>query len=136
MGKILIFKTSVDGTIKRLLKELGEKDIDCLVQSSQYGVYQKEYPYINFIDICGERFENLPTEIVGMISGKKYDVFYVTLSGVYGFNFWNVMELADKVNFKNAFFYNCNGKKTKIPGKNRFRDALCRLYIKWIEWIY
>lgn len=135
MEKILIFRTSTDATMQKLLKELGKKDIDCLIQSSQIGKYQVEYPYINFIDICQERFENLSREVMSLISNKKYDQLYVTLSGVNGYNFWNVIELVGRVHFKKAFFYNCNGKKTKIPQKNIIRDTLCRLYIKLIELI-
>lgn len=136
MEKILIFKTSTDATIKKLLNELGKKDIDCLIQSSQIAKYQEEYPYINCIDIHQERFENLPVEVTNEISKKRYDYFYLTLTREDGYNFWNVIRLACRVRFKKAFFYNCNGKKIKIPKKSVIGDMLYRMYVRWVELIY
>lgn len=136
MGHILIFKTSTDATMKRLISELDKQEIDCLIQSSQIGRYNAEYPYINFIDICQEGFYDLPLEIIDRISSKLYDQVYVTFSGIKGHNYGNVMELVCKVNYKHAFFYNCNGDKTEIPKKNLIKDTLCSLYIKWNGLIY
>ena len=136
MNKILAFKTSTDATIKRLFQELGQEDIDCLIQSSQLNRYQEEYPVINFIDIQQEGFYDLPFEVIGKISSKTYDQIYVTFSGIKGHNYGNVMELVDKVAFKKAFFYNCNGDKIEIPKKNRLKDSICRIYIGWIGFIY
>ncbi len=136
MSGILIFKTSTDGTMKRLFEELGKKDIDCLIQSSQMQRYQAEYPYINFIDIRKEGFYDLSPEVKERISSKTYDKVYVTFSGIKGHNYGNIMELVSGVNCKSAFFYNCNGDKVEIPKKNFIKDVLCRLYIKWIGVLY
>ena len=90
MGCILIFKTSVDATMKRLFQELGGQDIDCLIQSSQVGRYKAQYPYINFIDICQESFYDLPAEVTDKIVSKTYDKVFVTFSGINGHNYGNV----------------------------------------------
>ncbi len=136
---VLVLKTSADATMQKLLNELcndTNKQIDCLIQSSQVIRYQKEYPDINFIDICKERFENLPSDVTSMVTNKKYDQLYITLSGVNAYNFWNVMELVNKIRYKTAFFYNCNGVKMKIPRKNIIKDTLCKWYINWFRRIY
>ena len=122
--------------MNRLFQELGKGDIDCLIQSSQIDRYQAQYPDINFIDIYQEGFYDLPSQIVTQISTKSYDQLYVTFSGIKGHNFGNVMELVSMVNFKKAFFYNCNGDRIEIPRKNIIKDTFCRLYIKWIGFIY
>lgn len=138
--KILVLRTSGDATIQNLFQKLYKIDpdnrIDCLIQKSQIIRYQETYKYINFIDICGERFENIPSEVVKGISDKKYDELYITLSGVNGYNFWNVMELIKSIGYRRAFFYNCNGERVEIPKKNVVQDIVCRLYIKWVRFIY
>lgn len=139
MEKILVFRTSVDSTIQKLFNELGkigDKDIDCLIQSSKVQKYKEEYPYINFIDIQGERFENLSSEVIKRISKKMYDRLYITLTGVDAYNFWNIMEILSNVHFKKGFFYNCNGEKMKIPRENIIKDTLCRIYIKLVGSLY
>lgn len=136
--KILVLKTSSDTTIQKLFKELdgvGEKDIDCLIQSSQVDRYRKEYSDINFIDIHRERFDNISPEIMELISEKFYDRLYITFSGVNGYDFWNVIEYASKVCYRRAFFYNCNGEQAEIPRKNIIKETLVRLYIKWNDFI-
>lgn len=136
MSSILIFKTSVDATVKRLIHELGEQEIDCLIQSSQVEKYEAEYPYINFIDILQESFYDLTREVTDRIVSKKYDKVFVTFSGINGHNYGNIMELVSKVNFKSAFFYNCDGDKTEIPRYKPLKDVICRLYIKWVGFRY
>ncbi len=136
MKKILVFRTSTDTTIKRLFHDLGKENIDCLIQSSQWERYKKKYPNINFIDICQEGFYNLPIKIIDMISKKRYDQLYITFSGIRGGNYGNIMEIVEKINFKNAYFYNCNGEKIKIPKKNKIKDLFIRIYIKFISLIY
>lgn len=136
MEKILVFKTSTDKTITKLFHDLGEKDIDCLIQSSQIERYQKLYPYIHFIDICQEGFYDLTFKVTDRISQEIYDKVYVTFSDIEGYNYGNVLELVEKVNFKSAFFYNCNGDKIEIPRKKVLKDAFCRLYIKLFGFIY
>lgn len=136
MEKILVFKTSTDATIKRLFQELGEKNIDCLIQSSQIGRYRTEYPHINFIDICQEGFYDLPPKVIAGVSERAYDQLYITFSGIKGHNYGNVMKLVNEMNFKSGFFYNCNGDRVEIPKRNIIKDAICRLYIGWIGFIY
>lgn len=139
MQKILVFKTSADATIQRLFSELEDgvnRNIDCLVQHSQVISYKQKYPLINFWDIQSERFEDLPSNIMNMISQKQYDRIYVTLTGMYGYDFWNVIEIVSNVRFKRAFFYNCNGEKREIPRKRIIRENVCRLYIKWTGLFY
>ena len=136
MGKILVFKTATDATMKRLFHDLKNCDIDCLIQSSQIARYREEYPDINFIDICQEGFYDLPDEVVKMISDKNYNQLYVTFSGIKGHNYGNVMELVSKVHFQKAFFYNCNGDKTEIPQQNVIKDKLCRAYIAFVSFMY
>lgn len=130
---ILIFRTSADATIHKLIDELKknrDREIDCLIQSSQLQRYKADYPYINFIDIRGERFENLPLDVIELICSKRYNNLYITLTGEKAYNFWNVIEIVNKVRFKRGFFYNCNGQKIEIPGKNILKDTICRLYIR------
>lgn len=136
MEKILVFKTSTDATIKRLFFDLGETDIDCLIQSGQIERYKKLYPNIHFIDIFQEGFYDLPSEVMDMILEREYSQVYITFSDIEGFNYGNVLELVEKVNFKNAFFYNCNGDKIEIPKRNIIKDTFWMLYIKWIGVIY
>lgn len=136
MSNILIFTTSSDITMDRLIRELGEKRIDCLIQSSQLARYREEYPHINFIDICQEGFFDLPPQVIRKISEKHYDQLYVTFSGVKGHNYGNVMAFVSKVHFQKAFFYNCNGEKTEIPKQNVIKDMLCRVYIAFVSFVY
>ncbi len=136
MKKILVFKTSTDATVKKLFQDLVKEDIDCLIQSSQIDRYKKEYPCIHFIDICQEGFYDLPSKVVHRICQKTYDQVYVTFSGTEGHNYGNVMELVDKVDFKNAFFYNCRGDRVAVPKRNVIVDMFCRLYINWIGFVY
>lgn len=136
MGNILVFKTSTDATMKQLFQGLKDNDIDCLIQSSQLKRYKVEYPYINFIDIYQEGFYDLNAEVIDRISLKTYDQVYITFSGIKGHNYGNVMEIVSKVNFRKAFFYNCIGDKIEIPRRNIVKETLCRLYIKWVAFIY
>lgn len=136
MKKILVFKTSVDTTIKRLFYDLGKEYIDCLIPSSHIERYKSTYPYINFIDICQEGFYDLPSEVISMISMKSYDQVYITLSGIKGYNYGNVMEIVAKVDFTEAFFYNCNGDKIIIPKQNIIKDIFYRGYIGFINFVY
>lgn len=139
MGKVLILKTSTDETVQKLIAELkknGVYKIECLVQSSQYRKYQADYPDIDFIDICGERFENLPLDVIKLISSKWYSSLYITLTGEKAWNFWNVIDIVGGVHFRRGYFYNCNGKKREFSGKNILKDAICRLYIMWNNYFY
>lgn len=136
MEKILVFKTSTDATIKKLFADLGKKDVDCLIQKSQFDRYRKEYPYINFIDICQEGFYDLPARVIDMISSRIYDQVYITFSDREGYSYGNVLELLEQINYKNAFFYNCNGDRMEIPRGNMIKDILCRIYIEFTGFIY
>ena len=136
MKAILIFKTSADATVTRLFQDLGNENIDCLLPGSQIERYRSQYPDINFIDICQEGFYDLPVKITDEISSKTYDQLYVTFSGIKGHNYGNAMELVSKVNYRSAFFYNCNGDKTAIPRPNKIKDMLCRAYIEVINFVY
>lgn len=136
--KILVIKASTDTTVQRLFGELDKienKEMECLIQHSQFDRYQKMYPYINFVDIRKERFENLPICVINKISKKRYDKLFVTLTGVHVYHFWNVMELVNRIHFRQAFFYNCNGEKLQIPKKRILKDLLCKAYINWIIFI-
>lgn len=122
--------------MEKLFFELKNRDIDCLIQSSQIERYREEYPYINFIDISQETFFNLPDEVIRRISENNYDQLYVTFSGIKGHNCGNVMGLVSKVHFRKAFFYNCNGDKTEIPKQNIIKDMLCKVYIILVSFVY
>lgn len=137
--KIVILKTSDDKTMKKLFDELDkhdDKEIDCFIQNSQLEKYRNEYPYVNFIGIGQERFENLMEEVTDKMCKKKYDQLYITLSGISGYNFWNVVSVAKMIRFKEAFFYNCNGERMQIPKKSVVKDTLGKLYIQYINYIY
>lgn len=136
MNRILVLKTSTDATMKRLFDDLERENIDCLIQSSQIDRYRAEYPDVHFIDICQEGFYDLSTDVISRVSEGIYDQLYVTFSGINGHNYGNVMELVGKVHFRKAFFYNCNGKKTEIPKPDLIKDTLCRVYIRFISFIY
>lgn len=139
METVLILRASTDETIRKLINELkksGNKEIDCLVQNSQFRRYKTDFLDINFIDIHRERFKDLPSEVMESINSKRYDSLYITLTGEKAYNFWNVIEVVSKVRFKKGFFYNCYGEKIEIPRINILKDTLCRLYIKWINYFY
>ena len=136
MEKILVFRTSTDATIKRLFCELEGKNIDCLVQQSQFDRYRKEYPYIHFIDICQEGFYDLPVRVTDVIFRQASDQVYITFSDREGYGYGNVLKLIQQVNYRRAFFYNSNGDRTEIPGGNRIKDTLCRIYIEFTGFIY
>lgn len=136
MEKILVFRTSTDATIKKLFHELEGKNIDCLVQHSQVDRYRAEYPHINFIDICQEGFYDLPAGVIHMIACQTYDQVYITFSDRDGYNYGNVLKLLEQINYRNAFFYNCNGDRMKIPKGNMIKDTLCRIYIDFTGFLY
>lgn len=136
MQKILVFKTSTDATIKKLFREMEGKRIDCLIQKSQFDRYRTEYPHINFIDIGQEGFYDLPSGVIDMISRQTYDQIYITCSGREGYNYGNVLRLIEQVNYKSAFFYNCNGDRMEIPRGNMIKDMVCRIYIGFTGFIY
>ena len=135
---VLIFKTSTDSTMNMLLEELKDLDcdIDCLIQTSQVERYKALYPNINFIDIQAEGFYDLESDVMDKVSYRKYDQLYVTLSGVVGHNYGNVISIVSKINYKEAFFYNCNGEKITIPSPNLLKDYICRFYIRLLNLIY
>jgi len=136
MAYVLVLKTSSDRTMEQLFRELDGKKVDCLIQSSQFARYKEKYPSVHFIDICQEGFYDLSINITKAIVEKEYDQLYVTLSGIKGHNYGNVMELVSKVRFKKAFFYNCNGDKVEIPVPNVIKDKLCRVYIAVVSFWY
>ena len=122
--------------MKRLFLDLGKAKIDCLIQSSQIGRFKNRHPYINFIDIYQEGFYNLSVQVLDIIANEIYDQLYVTFSGIKGNNYDNIIELINKLNYKEAFFYNCNGDKIKIPEKNIINDLLIKVYIRFIDLSY
>ena len=127
---ILVLRTSVDRTIFHLFGELDKKNqIDCLIQSSQKERYEQVFPYIRFMDIRGEKFESIPMEVMQSIGKKTYGAVYIPLSGEHAYNFGNVIKIISELNYENAFFYNCNGKLSKIPKPNRSEDLLMRIII-------
>lgn len=135
---VLIFKTSTDSTMNMLLEELKDSDydIDCLIQTSQVERYKALYPRVNFIDIQAKGFYDLPSDVMDKVGQRKYDQLYVTLSGVAGHNYGNVMSIVSKIVYKEAFFYNCNGEKITIPSPNFLKDFICRVYIGFLDLIY
>ena len=136
MKKILIFRTSVDGTFRRLYEEVKENNVSCLIQSSQLERYKESYPDILLIDICQEGFYDLPQKVYTQLDSEEYDEVYITFSGVVGHNYGNVLEILKKIKYKKAYFYNCNGDKTEICRGNSMKYKLCRLYIKIIQLMY
>lgn len=137
-NKVLILCTSSDAVMKKLLEELQNFDnnIDCLIQTSQIERYKALYPKVNFIDIQAEGFYDLPSDVMDKVSQNKYEQLYVTLSGVVGHNYGNVMSIVSKIVYKEAFFYNCNGEKITIPSPNFLKDFICRVYIGFLDLIY
>lgn len=136
MKKILVLKTSMDGTMFRLFDELQGKHIDCLIQSSEMNKYQKKFPNINFIDIENEGFYELTPHVLRQATKERYDEIYITFSGVVGHHYGNVIEVLDLLRFKKAFFYNCNGERVNIPRQNLLRDWLCREFISFIQFVH
>lgn len=55
---------------------------------------------MNFIHIQAERFYGLLSGIMDKVSQNKYEQLYVTLSGVVGHNYGNVMSIVLKVAYK------------------------------------
>lgn len=138
MKKVLVLKTSSDNTMQRWFKEYSNQNnqIYCMIQSSQLPRYKKLYPDINYIDIKSEGFYNIADSVMKHVCSQEYDMVYVTLSGIVGHNYGNVMEIVKQLKFKQAFFYNCNGEKIVMPKMNVICEFICRLYIKCVEIIY
>ena len=136
MKKVLIFRTSADGTFKRLYEEVKKNKVSCLIQSSKVERYKESYPDILLIDICQESFYDLPEKVYEQLACEEYDEVYITFSGIVGHNYGNVLEILKKIRYKKAFFYNCNGDKTEICKGNSIKYKLCRWYIKIIQLMY
>lgn len=136
MQKVIVLRTSTDGTMFRLFEEIKDKEIFCLIQSGQIDRYRRMYPNIKFIDIQKEEFYDLPREVMENIEEISFDELYVTYSGTVGHNYGNVIAIVDKINRKKAFFYNINGDKVEIPVFGKMRNFICRLYIKMCELVY
>lgn len=136
MKRVLIFRTSSDTTMYKLLEEIGDEQIDCLIQSSQARRYSEQYPNINFIDIQSEDFYDLSESVLKKIGVVTYDELYITFSGTVGHNYGNVVEILQYTRFKNAYFYNCNGERTTIPTPNKIKDLLCKWFIWLLQKIY
>ncbi|WP_026503800.1 hypothetical protein [Butyrivibrio sp. NC3005] len=129
--KILILKTSVDATFDNLIGDLCNKNhrIICLVPSSHYAKYKTKYSYVKLIDIKNEGFYDLPISVMKKLKNQKFDEVYITLSGVVGHNYGNVISILELLKFKKAFFYNSNGDRIEIPKQNLLFDFLCGFYI-------
>lgn len=126
---ILVFKTSSDTTMFKLLEEIRGNNIDCFIQSSEIKRYADRYNNVNFIDIQGEGFYNISESIYNFISEKIYDEIYITFSGYVGHNYGNIIEILQKIRFRKAYFYNCDGERTCIPKQNVIKDFLCKVFI-------
>lgn len=72
-------------------------DIDCLIQTSQVERYKALYPNINFIDIQAEVFYDLASAVMDKVRHIRYEQLYVTLSGIVGHNYGNVMSIVSKI---------------------------------------
>lgn len=137
MSSIIIFKTSGDETMKRLLNDLGDgHDIDCLISSNQIEKYRSLYPKICFIDIQQDGFFEWKSEVFECVTQKTYDRLYVTLTGQTGYHFGNVMQMVRRINSRYSCFYNSKGEELVIPPKQIFRDGFWRVYIMMMNWWY
>lgn len=136
MKKILVLRTSADNTMNRLFNEIKGNDVYCMIQSSIVKRYSELHPEVKYIDIKREGFYDIDQEIISGLKKVKFDEVYVTFTGVIAHNYGNVMTIVEQLNYKKAFFYNCNGERTEIPKFNVVKDFLCRVFIKICEVIY
>ena len=136
MKNILIFKTSADETVHRLLAELENENVFCLIQSDGYERFCQRYSKVHFIDIQKEGFYDLPKEVKDQMIGKRYDELYITFSGLTAHNYGNVLEVAAQCSFEVAYFYNCKGERIRIPAHHPLKEWLIRSYIRFVEFFY
>lgn len=138
MEKVLIFKTASDAIMERLFTELQSKECEkiCLIQTSLKDIFQKKYPEISFIDIQKEGFYDIPNEVMQPIQETKLDKIYIPTTGVRATNFGNIMELCNKLCYKELIFYNSNGEKNIVRKKGASAEWLIKIYIGLIEHLY
>lgn len=134
LKRIIVLRTSTDDIMCRLFEEIKDNEIFCMIASSQIDRYREMYPNIKFIDIQRERFYDLPPEVLSNVNRMTFNELYVTLPDIVGYYYENVMAVVDRINWRKAFFYNCNGDRVEIPGK--MRSFIYRVYIRICELIY
>lgn len=138
MEKVLIFKTASDAIMERLFTELQSLQCEkiCLIQTSLKDIYQKKYPYILFIDIEKEGFYEIPKEVLLLVQKMKINKIYIPTTGVRAINFGNIIELCNKLCYKELIFYNSNGEESIVRKKGAFVEWLIKIYIGLIELLY
>lgn len=136
MKKAIVFRSSADATITKLFGELCDREIVCLIQSSLITDYRVRFPHIKFIDIKGESFYNLKQDVISEISQCIYDELYILFTGTTGHNYGNILAIADEIQFREGFFYNCLGEKTRIYRPSKIIDILTNWYVFLITKMY
>lgn len=138
MEKVLIFKTASDAIMERLFTELQSKECEkiCLIQTSLKEIFQKKYPEISFIDIQKEGFYDIPDEILQPVQEMNLKKIYIPTTGVRATNFGNIIELCNKICYKELVFFNSNGEESVVKKKGVFIEWLINIYIRLIELLY
>ena len=138
MDKVLVFKTASDAIMERLFTELQSKECEkiCLIQTSLKEIFQKKYPEISFIDIKKEGFYDISDEVLQSVEETKLDKIYIPTTGVRATNFGNIMEICNKLCYKELIFYNSNGEESVVKKKGVFIEWLINIYIRLIELLY
>lgn len=136
MKRILILRTSNDGTIFKLFEEIYDNQLYCMIQSSQVERYKNMYPKIHFIDIKQEGFYNLDESVMKEVKNTEFEEVYITFTGEVGHNYGNIMSMVKLLNFKKGYFYNCLGERVEIPKMGIVKDLLYKIYIKICEILY
>lgn len=136
MKRVLVLKTSDDKTIKKLLDEWKEDCIDCLVQADDLFQFESDCPNINFIEATSNNFYDLDQTVFRKIATIDYDVVLITLTGLHEHDFGHVLRLLEKLIYKRAYFYNCEGDYMEIPHYPSIVESLIALYMRVVKSVY
>lgn len=138
MEKVLIFKTASDAIMERLFTELQSKECEkiCLIQTSLKEIFQKKYPEISFIDIQKEGFYDISDEVLQPVQEMNLKKIYIPTTGVRATNFGNIIELCNKICYKELVFFNSNGEESVVKKKGVFIEWIINIYIRLIELLY
>ncbi len=135
--EILVLKTAPDIVMDRLLDEIGnEEDISCFIQSSKIEEYKEKYPKMYFVDIQGERFEDLSENVLAETKKKYYRIIYIPHVGEKPRYFGNVILFVSHINHKRIIFYNENGEKKEVKKKGKIASYFYRMMIMFFKWLW
>lgn len=135
MDNVLVFKTAVDFVTDGLFDFLGSKDIKiyCCIQSSSISRYSAMYPNVHFIDIKRDGFYDIPEDVIAYLQKIAFEKIYIPTTNVKAYNFGNVIELVDRLDYKIIEFYNCKGESCIIYKMSKIKEYCIKIYIKILK---